>query len=135
MKLSFQEVKLRVDEALKEVDMTQNAQRMSHHLSFGEKKRASIAAVLSMKPKILVLDEPSSNLDPRHRREIINLLKSFNITKIIASHDLDMVLDLCERVILLRQGKVIAQGSAREILSNKKLLVDNGLELPISLAK
>ena len=108
--------------------------RVSHHLSFGEKKRISIATVLSMKPEILVLDEPSSNLDPKHRRELINFLKKLKITKIIATHDLDLVLNVCSRVILIDKGKLITEGKTLDILGNKSLLEAHSLELPSSLS-
>lgn len=134
MNMSKDEVEKAVINALQKVDMLNAIKRISHHLSFGEKKRISIATVLSMNPDILVLDEPSSNLDPRHRRDLINFLKSLEITKIIATHDLDMVLDLCSRVILLDEGTVIADGEVMEILSNKELLESHDLEIPISLS-
>ncbi len=134
MDMSKDEVEKAVINALKKVDMLDAIRRISHHLSFGEKKRISIATVLSMNPDILVLDEPSSNLDPRHRRDLINFLKSLEITKIIATHDLDMVLDLCSRVILLDEGTVIADGEVMEILNNKELLESHDLEIPLSLS-
>lgn len=133
MALPKNEVESSVDEALKEVDMKDSIDRVSHHLSFGEKKRIAIATVLSMKPHILVLDEPSSNLDPKHRRKLINLLKGLKITKIIATHDLDLVLETCSRVILLDKGRIVAEGNALEILSNKALLKAHSLEVPSSL--
>lgn len=134
MDISKDEVEKAVINALQKVDMLDAIRRTSHHLSFGEKKRISIATVLSMNPDILVLDEPSSNLDPRHRRDLINFLKSLEITKIIATHDLDMVLDLCSRVILLDEGTVIADGEVTEILNNKELLGSHDLEIPLSLS-
>ncbi|MFH1594321.1 MAG: ABC transporter ATP-binding protein, partial [Candidatus Omnitrophota bacterium] len=122
MLLPKNEVELSVEEALKEVDMLGSIGRASHHLSFGEKKRVSIATVLSMKPEILALDEPTSNLDPKARYDFMQLLKSIAKTKIIASHDLDMVLDICDRVIILDKGTIVASGATREILSNAPLL-------------
>lgn len=134
MDMPKDEVEKAVINALQKVDMLSAMKRISHHLSFGEKKRISIATVLSMDPDILVLDEPSSNLDPRHRRDLINFLKSLEITKIIATHDLDMVLDLCSRVVLFDEGTVIADGDVMEILNNKELLESHDLEIPLSLS-
>ena len=119
----------------KEVDMLDLVNRIFHHLSFGEKKRISIATVLSMKPEILALDEPSSNLDSKHRRELINFLKKLKIAKIIATHDLDLVLEVCSRIILLDKGKVITEGKTSDILGNKSLLEAHSLELPSSVSK
>ena len=134
MGLARDRVEESVSEALKEVDMLDSIKRLSHHLSFGEKKRISIATVLSMKPEILVMDEPSSNLDPRHRRELITFLKDFKATKLVATHDLDLVLEVCSRVILLDRGRIIAQGQALALLKDKHLLEAHNLELPPSLA-
>ncbi len=117
-----------VHQALKDVDMAYAERRLSHHLSFGEKKRVCLATVLSMKPRILALDEPSSNLDPRHRRDLINFLKKFSATKIIATHDLGLVLETCSRVILLDKGRIVAQGEASSILKDTNLLEKHNLE-------
>ncbi len=127
---SKDKVNWQVDLALQEVDMLSAKHRSSHHLSFGEKKRISLATVLSMKPKILVLDEPSSNLDPKHRWELIDLLKNLNITKLIATHDLELVSILCNKVAILNRGLLKAFGPASEILSNKDLLVSYDLAKP-----
>jgi len=129
MGLAKQEVISCVQSALKEVDMLESIKRTSHHLSFGEKKRISLATVLSMHPEILVLDEPSSNLDPKHRRQFINLLKKLNITKIIATHDLDLIAETCLRVALLDKGKIVAVGDTIDILMNKNLLETHSLEM------
>ena len=129
MGLAKQEVISCVQSALKEVDMLDSIKRTSHHLSFGEKKRISLATVLSMHPEILVLDEPSSNLDPKHRRQFINLLKKLNITKIIATHDLDLIAETCLRVALLDKGKIVAVGDTIDILMNKNLLETHSLEM------
>jgi len=91
----------------------------------------AIATVLSMSPDILVMDEPTSNLDPKARRRLINLLKSFKHTKIIATHDLDMALDLCERTIIIRDGEVVADGKSIDILNNESLLSESNLEKPL----
>jgi len=127
------EVKKAVAAALKAVDMSEASKRLSHHLSFGEKKRISIATVLSMNPEILVLDEPSSNLDPKHRRDLINLLKGLKLTKIIATHDLELVLEVCSRVVLLDKGQKVVEGDVLDVLSNKALLETHSLELPPSV--
>ncbi|KPK40979.1 MAG: cobalt ABC transporter ATP-binding protein [Omnitrophica WOR_2 bacterium SM23_29] len=134
MGLSKDEVKASVSEALKKVDMPDFTKRMSYHLSFGEKKRISIATVLSMKPKILVLDEPSSNLDPKHRRELINFLKELKLTKVIATHDLELVLETCSRVIVLDKGRLIAMGNTLDIFRDRPLLEAHNLEVPYSLS-
>jgi len=105
--------------------------RPSHRLSGGEKRSVAIATVLSMSPDILVMDEPTSNLDPKARRRLIELLKSFKHTKIIATHDLDMALDLCERTIIIREGEVAADGRSIDILNNKSLLSESNLEKPL----
>ncbi len=127
------EVKEAAECALKTVGLLAKAHHLSYHLSLGEQKRLAIATVLSMSPEVLVLDEPNSNLDPGSRRQLINLLKVFNLTKIIATHDLEMVLELCSRVILLDEGRVVTEGPPREILSDKELLESHSLEIPLSL--
>jgi cobalt/nickel transport system ATP-binding protein len=128
-----EKVREKVKKALKEVDMKGHEKRCSHHLSFGEKKRISLATVLSMQPEILILDEPTSNLDPRARRHLIELLKNLNLTKIVAGHDLELILEICSRVILLDEGKIVANGGAREVMNNKSLMESHGLEVPLSL--
>jgi cobalt/nickel transport system ATP-binding protein len=104
-----------------------------HHLSAGQKRAVAIASVMAMEPDILAMDEPAANLDPRSRRLLITLLKTFSHSKIIASHDLDLILDVCERCIVIKDGKVVADGRSAEILTNKELLEENNLELPLSL--
>lgn len=118
MMLPRAEIETSVNEALKEVGMLDSIKRPSHHLSFGEKKRVSIATVLSMKPQILVLDEPTSNLDPKGRRDIIKFLKGINKTKIIASHDLEMIAELCSRYVFLNKGMIVRQDSTPKNLTN-----------------
>jgi cobalt/nickel transport system ATP-binding protein len=113
--------------------MLDSIMRISHHLSFGEKKRVSIATVLSMKPEILLLDEPSANLDPAARRHLIDLLKRLPVTKIIAGHDLELILELCSRVVVLDKGRIVADGKTEEILSNSSLMQSHSLEVPLSL--
>jgi cobalt/nickel transport system ATP-binding protein len=119
-----------VRRALKAVDMLSFIQRTPHHLSIGEKKRIAIATVLSMDPDILVLDEPSSNLDPRHRRDLMELLGKLPMTKIIASHDLDFIARTCTRVALLDAGAVMAAGDVKEILGDQTLMERFGMLEP-----
>ena len=102
-----------------------------YKMSGGEKKMVSIASILAMSPKILLLDEPTIALDPKNRRTVINILNRQNHVKLVASHDLDMILDTCESVILMSEGRIICQGPTEEILHNKELLEANGLELPL----
>ena len=117
----------RVNDALNAVQMGGFEQRSPFHLSIGEKKRIAIATVISMKPEILVFDEPSAGLDPKARRELIELLVDYHQTMIIASHDLEMINQLTERTIVLAGGRVMADGNTRVILSDKALLNKNGL--------
>ncbi|MBN3038211.1 MAG: ABC transporter ATP-binding protein [Candidatus Omnitrophica bacterium] len=118
MMLPKKEVDAFVKQALAQVGMSDAIERTSHHLSFGEKKRVSIASVLSMRPDILVLDEPSSNLDPKGRKELIALLKGINKTKIIASHDLELVTALCSRYIFLDKGALVKENSTPQDLAD-----------------
>lgn len=122
-----------VHKALSEVDMLKAKDKLAHHLSFGEKKRVSIATVLSMNPEILAMDEPTSNLDPKHRRKLINFINASRLTKIIATHDLELVLEVCQRVIILDKGVIVSQGNTKDILLNKVLLETHDLEMPHSL--
>jgi len=132
--LKKQEIDKRVNDALGEVGLSDKKDHLSYHLSLGEQRRLSIATVLSMSPEIIVLDEPNSNLDPASRRHLINFLRNLTITKVIATHDLEMVLDLCNRVVLLDKGRVIRKGQPQEILSDKTLLEFHRLEVPLSLS-
>ncbi len=127
------EVKSRVINTLETVGAKHLIDRPTHRLSGGEKRSVAIATVLSMAPDILVMDEPTSSLDPKSRRRLIELLKTFHHTKIIATHDLDMVLDLCERTIIMCDGAVIADGKSADLLQNDELLERSGLEKPLSL--
>jgi cobalt/nickel transport system ATP-binding protein len=120
-------------ECLARVDLAAAAARPPHHLSFGERKRACLAGVLACRPSVLVLDEPSANLDPRGRRRFIGLIQSLDCTKLIATHDLELVLELCPRTILLDAGRVVADGPSREILGDAELMDAHGLEQPLSL--
>ncbi len=106
---------------------------MPFHLSGGEKRRVALAGVLAMRPSVLLLDEPSMYLDPRGRRELIRLVNGLGVTKLIASHDLEMILQTCGRALVLDGGKVIADGPVREVLGNAALMEAHGLEVPHSL--
>ena len=128
-----EEVAARVTQALATVGALHLQDRPPYRLSGGEKRAVAIAAVLSMSPNILVMDEPTSYLDPKTRRYLINLLKSFNHTRIIASHDLDMVLDLCPRTIVLQDGRIAADGPTLSLLQDEALLQACGLEKPLRL--
>jgi cobalt/nickel transport system ATP-binding protein len=125
--------RLRVQACLEQVGAWHLRDRPPHHLSGGEKRRVAIACVLAMSPGILLLDEPSTGLDPRARRQIIDLLKGFSHSKIVVSHDLDMVLDLCPRTIVLHQGRVAADGPTVKLFQDKELLEQAGLEAPARL--
>lgn len=128
--LPEKEVRARVADALDAVHMKEYAQRVSHHLSVGQKKRIAIATVLSMQPEILVLDEPSAGLDPRARRDLINLLRELPQTMLIATHDLHMVAELLPRTIVMDHGQVVADGKTNAILNDDALLKLHGLEKP-----
>ena len=133
MGLPFEDVDARVGSALATVGASHLAKRPPYRLSGGEKRLVAIATVLAMSPDILVLDEPTSNLDPRARRDLITLLKSFEHTKIIATHDLDMVMDLCGRTIVMHQGHVLVDGPSTEIFTDDALLEAGRLERPLSM--
>ncbi|BAT71932.1 cobalt/nickel transport system ATP-binding protein [Thermosulfidibacter takaii ABI70S6] len=121
------EVSARVKKALEAMGLVGYEKRTSHHLSYGEKKRVAIATVLSYSPKILALDEPTANLDPCARCELIKLLKRLPQTKVIASHDIDMIGRVCDKVLVLYKGRQMALGSVREILKSRRILIDSGL--------
>lgn len=132
-KLAEKEVEKRVQQALEMVGILHLKDRAPFKLSGGEKRAAAIASVLSMQPDILVMDEPTSALDPKSRRRLMNLLNKFEHTKIITSHDLDMVYDLCARTIVIKNGEIAADGPTPEILMNADLLDACGLEMPLAL--
>ncbi len=122
------------EDTLKQLHMEYLKDRHNHRMSGGEKRMAAIATILAMEPKIMLMDEPSAALDPRNRRMLINMLNELPVTKIIASHDLDMIMETCDRVILINDGRIVADGETLTILSNKQLLEENNLELPFCLA-
>jgi cobalt/nickel transport system ATP-binding protein len=128
-------VRERVESALSRVNGLALKNKPPHHLSAGEKSAVAIAAVMAMEPDILAMDEPAANLDPRSRRSLIGLLKTFQHSKLVASHDLDLILDVCERCIVIGEGRVVADGPSEDILSNRTLLEANNLELPLSLQR
>jgi cobalt/nickel transport system ATP-binding protein len=124
------EIAERVHQSLDAVGMSGVANRAAHHLSFGQKKRVATATVLSMRPDVLVLDEPSSNLDPKARRQLVGILKSLPVTKVIVTHDLPYAFEMCERAVILSGGRVAADGPIADILSDSELLAAHELELP-----
>jgi cobalt/nickel transport system ATP-binding protein len=128
--LPEEEIRHRVDWALAQVGADVYAERVSHHLSVGEKKRIAIASVLSMEPEILVLDEPTAGLDPRTRRRLMGLLLELPQTMLIASHDMWMVAEICPRTVILDEGRVVADGPTEELLSDATLMEAHGLEVP-----
>ena len=130
--LSREETEKRVDEVLRRLHIEELKHKYNHKISGGEKRMAAIATILAMEPEAILMDEPTSALDPYNRRLVINTIKELNQTKLIASHDLDMIADSCERVILIGCGRVAADGSANEILKNRELLESHHLELPLS---
>ena len=130
MGLPKEEVIERVDKALEAVRMSGYADRLSHHLSVGEKKRIAIATVLSMHPQILILDEPSAGLDPRARRTLINLLRDLPITMLVSTHDMRLVEELFPRTIVMDEGRIVGDGDTKKILSDEKFLNEHGLEKP-----
>jgi cobalt/nickel transport system ATP-binding protein len=128
--LSEVETKARVERALAEVGLRDHGHRATHHLSHGEKRRACLAGVLACEPAVLVLDEPTSDLDPRGRREFKALLRQIPATKLIATHDLELVVELCTRAIVLDHGSVVADGPVAELLNDEALMLAHGLERP-----
>ena len=131
---SFDEAKSLSLQALEQVKMLDFIDKAPHHLSFGQKRKVAIASVLASKPNLIVLDEPSSNLDPASRRELIEILKSLEITIILVTHDLPMALEVCERSLILNRGKIEIIDSTYNILTNEKIMKENRLELPFGFA-
>ncbi|MCS7047019.1 MAG: energy-coupling factor ABC transporter ATP-binding protein [Gemmataceae bacterium] len=135
LRLPAAEVRNRVAEALAKVGLVGFESRVPHHLSGGEKRRTALAGVLAMRPEVLLLDEPSMFLDPRGRKELLQLLRSLGGTQLIASHDLDFILDRCSRVLLLDRGRLIADGPTATVLSDAALVEAHGLEVPYRLRR
>jgi cobalt/nickel transport system ATP-binding protein len=129
--LTAQEALDRVEEALARVRMAHAADRPPHALSMGERRRVAIATVLAMRPRLLVLDEPSANLDPRARRELVEVLEAIGGTMLVATHDLPLAAQLCERAVVLDAGRVVADGPVAAILGDADLLARHDLELPL----
>ena len=123
----------KVDAILEQLGLRELKHRHNHKISGGEKRMAAIATILAMEPEMILMDEPSTALDPVNRRTVINTINRLPQTKLIASHDLDMILDTCQRVILLSHGTIVADGDAETILRNKELLEANRMELPFCL--
>jgi cobalt/nickel transport system ATP-binding protein len=124
------ELDARVEAALRAVGMEERRDRVPHHLSFGERRLVAIATVLAMEPEILVLDEPSANLDPMGRRELAEVLTRLGLTMLMVTHDLPYALSLCRRAVVMNQGRIAADGPIEEILSDQRLMATNRLELP-----
>lgn len=131
--LSKEETERRVDEVLNRLGLQALKYRHNHKISGGEKRMAAIATILAMEPEVILMDEPSTALDPVNRRMVINTIRQLPQTMLIASHDLDMILDTCQRVILLSQGTIAADDDAERILRNRELLESNRMELPLCL--
>jgi len=128
------EIPRRVEKALADAGLDYSMRsRSSHHLSLGERRRVSLAAVLAMEPVILGMDEPTSNLDPRNRRHLIDVISGLKSTLIIATHDLELVLDVCSRTVLMDHGRIWADGETSAMLANAQLMETHGLEVPLSL--
>jgi cobalt/nickel transport system ATP-binding protein len=126
-----EELRRRVDDALDAVGMLEHAERPPHHLSFGQRRRVAASTVLSMDPTVLVLDEPSSNLDPMARREFADIVLSLGLTTVIVTHDLLYALQLCPRSVIMNEGRIVADGPTAQILADADLLAANRLELPV----
>lgn len=132
--LRGEELDARVTEALLNVDMLDAIDRAPHHLSYGQKRRVAVATVLAMHPDVLILDEPSTNLDPTSRRELADVLRRLPLTMLMITHDLPYALELCDRAIILDEGRVVADGSITQILRDSELLRRHRLELPYGFA-
>jgi cobalt/nickel transport system ATP-binding protein len=128
MDMEREEIKRRVEQTLREVGLTGFEQRSAHHLSYGQKKRVAVATILSMLPKILVFDEPTSNLDPLNEKTFLELVKSLPGTKLIVSHDLPILFQLCERFVVMSKGQIIEDTTREKFMHNKKLIRENGLD-------
>lgn len=130
-----EELEEKVMSALKQVHIEELKDRPIYRMSGGQKKLAAIATILSMEPEVILFDEPSVGLDPKNRRNLINIINGISGLKIIASHDLDMIFDTCNRTILIEKGKMICEGETAKILTDQRLLEESGLELPLSMQK
>ena len=124
------ELEARVEAALAQVGMAEHADRPPHHLSFGQRRRVALATVLAMEPEVLVLDEPSSNLDPASRRELADILRTLEVTVVMVTHDLPYALELCPRAVVLSDGQVVADAPTYDVLTDADLMATHRLELP-----
>lgn len=129
--LETKEIEDLVAEALSDVGLQGYEERSSLHLSYGERKLAAIASILTIKPQLIAMDEPTSNLDPLHRRKIIHWINKSNLTCLLTTHDLDMITETCQKVFLFNHGHIVAEGDTDTILKDQKLLEENDLELPL----
>ncbi len=134
-RVSREEADARVDEVLARLNLLDLKHRYNHKISTGEKRMAAIATVLAMEPEAILMDEPTSALDPYNRRIVINTICQLEQTRLITSHDLDMILDTCSRVILLSEGRIVADGAASDILHDRELLESHRMELPLSIGR
>ncbi|MBN1983936.1 MAG: ATP-binding cassette domain-containing protein [Chitinivibrionales bacterium] len=123
----------RIIKTLTVLNLKELAEKAPSHLSQGQKRFAAFATVLVMQPSIIVMDEPTSDLDPRNRRKLIQLVQTLDATRITVSHDLDFIWEICDRTVVMNKGRIVADGFTREILSNRQLMEENGLELPLRL--
>ncbi len=128
--LRGEELEARVAAAMAAVEVSDLADRPPHHLSFGQRRRVAIATVLAMEPEILVLDEPSSNLDPASRREVADILRGLDVTVFMVTHDLPYALELCERSVVLSDGRIVGDGATADVLGDRELMAAHRLELP-----
>jgi len=124
------ELEARIHEALAAVGMTEHAHRPPHHLSYGQRRRVAVATVLAMRPQILVMDEPTSNLDPAAKRELADILQGLDLTMLMVTHDMPYALEMCERAVVMNRGMITADGPTREIMADEALMRANRLELP-----
>ena len=127
---SKEEVDRMIDGVLEQLELSDLKYRHNHRISGGEKRMAAIATILVMRPHVILMDEPTASLDPYNRRKVIDVMRSFDRTMLVTSHDLDMIVDTCQRVILLSRGKIVADGKTDEILHDNALLEANRMELP-----
>lgn len=135
MGLDEHEIQHAVEYSLGMVGLNGFQERLSHHLSFGEKKLVCMASVLSMEPKIIVMDEPTANLDPRAKRHLVGILRELPMTKVISTHDMNIAYDLADKVAVMSKSELVSFGSPEEILTNEPLLLEYGLELPTNIGR
>ncbi len=134
LEVPAEDIPCRVEKAMQDACLERSMRsRSSHHLSLGERRRVSLATVLAMEPEILGMDEPTSNLDPRNRRHLIQLISELEATLIVATHDLELVLSVCSRTVLMDYGRIWADGETRTLLADAQLMEKHGLEVPLSL--